>query len=90
MRTIIIIAIGLALLLMLVLAGRIFGHGNRKVMARMALLFLPVWFVVAACNMWIGVSQAGYSVAEEAPILGVIFGLPAILAVLLLRRFSRA
>jgi hypothetical protein len=30
--------------------------------------------------MWIGVSRAGYSVAEEFPVFLVIFALPAALA----------
>jgi hypothetical protein len=30
--------------------------------------FIPVWLVAAAVNMWIGVTRAGYSVGEEAPI----------------------
>jgi hypothetical protein len=32
--------------------------------------------------MWIGVSKAGYSVAEELPILALLFAVPAAAAVL--------
>jgi len=88
-RTIIIIAGGFILLLILILAIRVLSHGNRGKMARAALAFLPIWFAVATYNMWIGVNHAGYSVSEEAPILAIIFGLPAALAVLLWRKFSR-
>jgi len=42
--------------------------------------FIGVWFVVAAVNMWIGVSQAGYSFKEELPIFLIIFLLPAAVA----------
>jgi len=39
--------------------------------------------LVAAVNMWLGVSRAGYSVREELPIFLLIFGLPAAAAVLM-------
>jgi hypothetical protein len=42
--------------------------------------------VAAAINLWIGVSQAGYSFLEELPIFLVIFGIPAALAVFAGRR----
>lgn len=32
--------------------------------------------------MWVGVAKAGYSVAEELPILALIFGVPAAVAIL--------
>jgi len=31
-------------------------------------------------NLWLGVSHAGYSVSEEAPIFLAIFGVPAAVA----------
>jgi hypothetical protein len=40
--------------------------------------FIAIWFVAAAANMWIGVSQAGYSFQEEL----LIFLLPAAVAIL--------
>ncbi len=43
-------------------------------------LFVPLWFIAAGVNMWIGVSKAGYSVAEEAPIFLVVFAVPAAVA----------
>jgi hypothetical protein len=33
--------------------------------------------------LWVGVSKAGYSVAEELPILLVLFGVPAAAALIL-------
>jgi hypothetical protein len=33
--------------------------------------------------MWIGVSRAGYSIADELPIFLLIFGVPAVAAALL-------
>jgi hypothetical protein len=44
--------------------------------------FIPVWLVLAAVNLWVGVTRAGYSVAEEAPIFLVVFAVPAAVALL--------
>jgi hypothetical protein len=43
---------------------------------------LTLWLTVTATNMWIGVSKAGYSVADELPILLLLFAVPAAVAVL--------
>jgi len=48
---------------------------------------LAVWLAVTGFNMWIGVSKAGYSVAEELPILLLLFAVPAAAAVLARWRF---
>jgi hypothetical protein len=37
--------------------------------------------------MWVGVTKPGYSVAEELPIFLLIFGVPALVAVVLKWRF---
>jgi hypothetical protein len=37
--------------------------------------------IAAAMNMWVGVSQAGYTVKEEFPIFLAIFLVPAAVAV---------
>jgi hypothetical protein len=39
--------------------------------------------------MWIGVSKAGYSVAEEAPVFLVVFAVPAAIAAALAWMWSR-
>jgi hypothetical protein len=39
--------------------------------------------------MWLGVSKAGYSVAEEAPAFVMVFGIPAAIALLVYWRVSR-
>ena len=90
MRTAIIIAAGLVLLALFVLAGRFVGSPIASGMAKAALYFLPVWFIAAAVNMWMGVSKAGYSVAEEAPIFALIFAVPAAVALLVWWHYSRA
>ena len=49
--------------------------------------FVVIWFVAAAANMWIGVSQAGYSFREELPIFLSIFSLPSAVAIFVKWKF---
>jgi hypothetical protein len=44
-------------------------------------VFVVIWFFVAAANLWVGVSKAGYAYTEELPIFLLIFLLPAVVAV---------
>jgi hypothetical protein len=86
MHTLIVIGSGLCLLGLCLLVGRVFGSGRRAVLARAALVFLPLWLIGAGINMWIGVTRAGYSVADEAPIFLIVFGVPAAIALLVWRK----
>ena len=76
MHTLIVVASGLVLLGLCLVVGRVLGAA----MARAALVFLPLWLAGAALNMWFGVARAGYSVADEAPIFAIVFGVPAAIA----------
>jgi hypothetical protein len=82
MHTVIVISAGLALLALCLLVGRVVGSGDAG-MAQSALVFLPLWLIGTGVNMWFGVSRAGYSVADEAPIFLIVFAVPAAVAVLL-------
>ncbi len=80
MRTALFLVAGLLLMGGFLLLGKLFT-GQYSESARVAtLLFVAVWFVVAAVNMWLGVARAGYSVVEELPIFLLVFGVPAALA----------
>lgn len=46
-------------------------------MARAALVFVPLWFLAATLNLYIGVRSAGYGVGEELPVLLVVLAVPA-------------
>ena len=82
-HTLKVIAGGLVLLGLFLLGGRLLSaSGPALGMAGAVRWFIPVWLVAAAVNMWIGVSRAGYSVAEEAPIAVVVFAVPAAVALL--------
>ena len=69
MHTLKIIAGGLLLLGVFLLAGRFLPGTQPRMMAK---FFIPVWLVIAVVNLWMGVSRAGYSVREEARILLVV------------------
>jgi hypothetical protein len=89
-HTIKVIAVGFVLLAICLAAGRIIGGGAQpSLLARAALVFVALWFVGAGINMWLGVSKAGYSVAEEAPIFFVVFLIPAAVALFVWWRYSR-
>ena len=82
-HTIKVIAGGFALLAVCPLIARLIsGPSSATALATGAKVFIPVWLLAAAVNMWVGVSKAGYSVAEELPYLLVVFGVPAAVAVL--------
>jgi hypothetical protein len=81
MHTVILVAGGFALLALFSFAGRAFGGAHGIAIA--AILFLPVWLIGAAINLYVGVTKAGYSVKEESPIFLLIFSVPAALAILL-------
>ena len=87
MRTVVIILSGLVILGIAELAGWRLGGGTQS-MVIATKIFIPVWLVVAVINMWIGVSRAGYSVAEELPIFSVIFIVPAAVAVFIWWKYS--
>ena len=80
MHTIIVLAIGFALLGLCALAGNLLGASPGIAMS--ALVFLPLWLVGAGINMYRGVKQAGYSVANEAPIFLLVFAVPAVTALI--------
>ncbi|TLY58047.1 MAG: hypothetical protein E6K52_13590 [Gammaproteobacteria bacterium] len=87
MHTIIVVGAGLALLLACLLLGHAFGAGMPGLVTG-AKLFIPLWLVLSGVNMWMGVSRAGYSVAEEFPIFLGIFAVPACIAALLWWKFA--
>jgi hypothetical protein len=78
MHTVLVIGAGLLLLALCALAGRLVGSSGTVGTA--ALVFLPLWLIGAALNMYVGVKRAGYSVADEAPIFLLVFAIPAAVA----------
>jgi hypothetical protein len=89
MHTIKVLAGGFALLVVCLIAGRSLGATGTG-LALGAKVFIPLWLAGAAINMWIGVSKAGYSVADEAPVFLMVFGIPAAVALFIIWRSTRA
>lgn len=90
MHSLKIIAGGFALLAICLLLGWRASRTNPTAgFARAARLFLPVWLLASAINMWFGMRHGGYSFAEEAPVFVVVFAIPAATAMLIWWRVSR-
>jgi hypothetical protein len=88
MHVLLVIVGGAVLLGVFALFGKLWG-GDIAGVAAAAKLFIPVWLAVAAVNMWVGVTKAGYTVAEELPILLVVFAVPTALAALVAWQLAR-
>ena len=87
MRTILFLVAGLFLMASLLIVAKMFSEHFPSAPNWAVVLGLSLWLMITATNMWIGVSKAGYSVAEELPILLVLFAVPAAAVVLVRWRF---
>lgn len=81
MRTAIILGIGFCLLGVCLGTGWLAGGPAKMKVA--ALVFVALWLLATAANLYVGVARAGYSFMEELPIFLLLFGVPAIAALLL-------
>jgi hypothetical protein len=81
MRTGLFLLSGFLLLVASLILGKLFSANYSGGTTIATALFVVLWFVIAVTNMWVGVAKAGYSVAEELPILALIFGVPAAVAI---------
>ena len=81
MRTAIIMAMGFVLWAACLGVAKLLASSSTSSMITATAAFVVFWFVAAAANMWIGVSQAGYSFREELPIFLLIFLLPSAVAI---------
>lgn len=87
MRTAMFLLAGALLLIAAVILGRLFASNFPAATAVATAAFIVVWLAIAGANMWVGVARAGYSAAEELPIFLLIFGVPAVAALLLKWKF---
>jgi hypothetical protein len=87
MRTGMFLVSGFLFLAASLIVGRLFSANYPGGTTVATVLFVALWLVIAAANMWVGVAKAGYTVAEELPIFALIFGLPAAVAVLVRWKF---
>jgi hypothetical protein len=84
MRTAIFVIAGFALLILCQAVVRGFKPTMASAAGTAIPVFIVLWCLVAATNMWIGVNHGGYSVMEELPVFLIIF-LPPVLAALLVK-----
>lgn len=75
MRTILFLASDLLLIGSALIAGKLFFEHFPSAL-NWALASLALWLAITGANMWIAVSKVGYSVAEELPILVLLFAAP--------------
>jgi hypothetical protein len=78
MHTVKVVSAGFGLLAICVMVGRVSAGGSG--MAKAAIAFLPLWLLGSGLNMYFGVKNAGYTVAEELPVAAGVFGGPALIA----------
>jgi uncharacterized membrane protein YwaF len=88
MHMLLVMMTGLLQLAVCVLLGKLWGTDAAS-LATGAKIFIPLWLAVTLANMWIGVNKAGYTVAQELPILLLNFAVPAALAVAVVWFMSR-
>jgi hypothetical protein len=85
MHTVKVLSVGFALLAVCLVAGRLAALSRGTATA--SLIFIPLWFVGAGINMYIGVRKAGYSFGDELPVFLLVFLVPTLVAVLLYAKF---
>jgi hypothetical protein len=83
MRTAIIIACGFLLWAGCLAAAKFISGSTGTSLTTATFVFVVIWFIAAAVNLWVGVSKAGYTFTEELPIFLLIFLLPAAVAVVI-------
>jgi hypothetical protein len=87
MRTVLLLSSGLFLMASFLIAAKLFSEHYPAAPNWGIAIGLAIWLTIAATNMWIGVSKAGYAVADEFPILLLLLAVPAAVAVLVRWRF---
>ena len=88
MRTVLIILGGIILWAVITGLARLF-HDQASNSWKPVGIFAAIWLLLTSWNVWVGVTQAGYTVLEELPIFLVTFLLPVAVAVLTKRTSSR-
>jgi hypothetical protein len=87
MRTALFLTSGLLLMASILILARLFSEHFPSAPDWALALGLSLWPAATGANMWIGVSKAGYAVADELSILLLLFAVPAVAAVLTRWRF---
>ncbi|MEJ8853405.1 hypothetical protein WKW79_02425 [Variovorax robiniae] len=83
MRTGLFLLAGFLLLAATVIVAKLFSENFQNAASVAITTFVALWLALTSFNMWVGVSKAGYGVAEELPVWLVLFGVPAVVAIVL-------
>jgi hypothetical protein len=83
MRTPLFLLVGFLLLAASMLLGKLFSSNYSGATYAATLIFVALWLGISSANLWVGVARAGYSLNEEFPIFLLIFGVPAMVAIIL-------
>lgn len=83
MRTGLFLLAGFLLLAVSFILAKLFSENYPSAKTVATVVFILLWLTVTAFNMWVGVAKAGYTAAEELPILLVLLGLPTLAALVL-------
>jgi hypothetical protein len=81
MRTLLIIVIGYLVWAVCLGFAKLLANASAASIYVATTVFVAIWFMVAAANMWLGVVRAGYAFADELPIFLLIFLLPVATAI---------
>ncbi|HXU33100.1 MAG TPA: hypothetical protein VN851_21240 [Thermoanaerobaculia bacterium] len=83
MRTGLFLLAGFLLLAAALILARLFSQNYPGSTTWATAAFLLLWLALTAFNLWVGVMKAGYSTREELPILLLLFGVPALVALVI-------
>lgn len=83
MRTGLFILSGFLLLAVSFIMAKLFSNYFPSAGTVAISAFLVLWLALTGFNLWVGVNKAGYSVAEELPIMLFLYAAPALAAILL-------
>ncbi len=84
MQTVLVLAGGMILLALCVIFSRVVGFSR----SAGAILFIPLWFVIAAVHLWRSVTGEGAGVDEAFAVFLAIFVTPSALALIVWWRLS--
>lgn len=83
MRTFMILSAGLLMLAAWLIFSRLFTEHFPGASTVAVGAFLILWLLGTGFNLWVGVTKAGYTVGEELPVMLLLFGVPAAVAILI-------
>ena len=87
MRTLIIIVIGYLIWVVCLGLAKLLANASTASISLATTVFIVIWILVAAANMWVGVVRAGYAFSDELPIFLLIVLLPVATAIFVKWKF---